>query len=270
MVLGFAVAGALPCAAQNLELLKRDLAAARQDVKSHMDSAGAPDTAAVARAAIDREWSLFEDLVAADLDADGKPATDLGVRDLSPAIVPLGTDAYLVSADLDGLGTVFVVQKANGSFRETWSMRDMASGQTVAHPLLGAWRAEAATGACRLTASEPGLCGPLTAEIARLPDDRAGRPRFSINGYYSGQQGSDLGYQLSVWTWAGSKAIPSLAGFYVQTMDLAAPPHFDAPYLRVRTKEDFQTFFVTAPEPGRQTTWDILVDANGVRDMRRT
>jgi hypothetical protein len=254
--------------------LARQLIAARQDVKSHMPNSydEVPDGTQAAQKSVAHEWSLIEDLVSAELTGRGNSKIYPAVDGLDVSTATLDADTMVVSATLDGLGTVFVIKRQNGEFQPVWRIRDLSSDQLTSQPLLGAHGIEGATGACNggRMGDHPEWCGPMTAGIASLGDDDRGRPYFTVNGYYSAQQGNDVGYELSVWRWDGSSAVPVLVGGYGQTLEIAVGLTFQAPFLSLHVKDGFQTFYVTAPEPGRQMTWTILMVGDGVRDLGKT
>jgi len=101
----------------------RAFIAARQDVQTHCPALDVvPEGTGPARIAVEREWDRLEDLIASKLRANRDSRFEFTMKGLSVDIVPLQADTDLVSANLDGLGTVFVVQKRNGAFRPVWSI----------------------------------------------------------------------------------------------------------------------------------------------------
>lgn len=244
------------------------LAAARADVRSHLaEPLEGLDNSDAAKASLAKLWDETAELVCADLNADGDPHADIRDDGLTVDVVALEPDTDLVSASIDAYGTVFIARRANGEFSPAWTIRDLDHALLGTFPLLAAFGVEAATAACKRDVS---ACGPMTAEIGSLGEDDRGRPQFYVNGYYSTQQGSDVGYQLSVWVWDGSKALPELANTYHQTLDIAPDIRFRAPFLSLHAKDDWTTFFVTSPEPGRQVTWTMMMEGTGVRDLGRS
>ncbi len=273
LALAMGIACATGSGAEGLDASIQQLSAARQVVKSHLQLPfdQTPDGTAASRDAVAREWSLLADLVATDLNARRDPTKDPSLKGFVVSVTSLAPDTFVVSVDIDDLGTVFVINRANGRFRPAWTIHHLTDEQLKANPLLRAFGAEAATAACNnsRTGDHPELCGPMTADIQRFGDDERGRARFSVNGYYSTQQGSDVGYVLSIWRWDNDKsvAVPELVGGYGQTLGTPIGQTFKAPFLTLDVKDWFETFFVTAPEAGRQMKWTILIDRKGVRDL---
>ena len=248
------------------DALLHALTAAQQDVQRHFGKwDDMPDATVSAREAVTREWAILEELIGAKLSANRSTNLDFGLKDLSVAVVPLQPDTDLVSAEIDGLGTVFVAQRKNGAYRPVWRIGDLSASTIAAYPSLAVWSAANATHACPRSSA----CGPMSPFSARLPDDAEGRPRFYINASYSEAMGIEVGYQLSIWTWAGDAAVPALAGTYEQSLEVPTDLQVREQTLSLRAKDDFQTFFVTAPEPGRQMIWTISLAGTGARDLGR-
>jgi len=248
----------------------RAFIAARQDVQTHCPALDVvPEGTGPARIAVEREWDRLEDLIASKLRANRDSRFEFTMKGLSVDIVPLQADTDLVSANLDGLGTVFVVQKRNGAFRPVWSIHDLGTVTIGAYPSLAAWSAKNATKSCQPKGTTSAACGPMNPDVARLPDDTEGRPRFYINASYHQAMGIEVGYQLSIWTWTGQMAVPALVGFYNQSLDVPIELQIRGQTLSLRTKDDFQTFYVTEPEPGRQLIWSISLAGTGAHDLGR-
>jgi hypothetical protein len=263
--ISFAVAAAPACHADDLAALKAQLVEAQAAVRSHT-VAYEPrlDGTQAAQDALEREWSLIEAIVAAEFDANMDVTKQPIADGVSVEAIPLAGETWLVESEDEGLGTVFVARQAAGGFMSIWNIRQLSTQQIAAFPLLSAWSAAGATEPCTDT-DVP--CGPIGGAIGSLGNDDSGRVHFYLNGYYSGQQGEDLGYQLSVWVWDGTAAVPELAREYGQTMEVPVDISFKAPFLRLYEKNYFQTFYVNAPEAGRQMIWTILMTGNGVSDQ---
>jgi hypothetical protein len=259
-----AAAGVTNCVADDLSVLKAQLAEARADVRSHTGQYDTqPDGSQAARDAVEREWTLIEQVVAAELDANLDVAKQPVSDGIAIIAVALAADTWLISADIDGLGTVFVVKQSGDRFKAVWNIRQLNDQQTSAFPLLAGWSAGNAMATCTQT------CGPMRADIASLGESDDGKPRFYLDAYYTSQEGNDVGYQLSVWMWDGGKAVPLIVHDYMQTIDGPAKLEFSAPFLRLHEKDAFKTVFVAAPELGRQMEWTALMEGDSVHDLGR-
>ncbi|MGD0190493.1 MAG: hypothetical protein ABSD74_07115 [Rhizomicrobium sp.] len=262
--IGFAVAVSSSCRADDLASLKAQLAEARTEVRSHTGQYDTqPDGSEAAQGAVAREWSLIEQIAAAELDA----TMDLTKQPIADGVdanaIPLAGDTWLVSADIDGLGTVLVAKQSDSGFRSVWNIRQLDDGQLKAFPLLATWSVADAM------ALREFPFGPMRGSIGSLGSDDFGRPLFYLDADYTAQEGNDCAYQLSVWAWDGGKAVPLLMHPYGQTLEATTGLEFRAPFLRLHEKDAFTTFFVSAPEPGRQMMWTALMEGDGVRDLGR-
>jgi hypothetical protein len=158
---------------------------------------------------------------------------------------------------------VFVVKRTNGGFKSVWNIRQLDDERLKAFPLLATWSVADAM------ALQEFPFGPMWGSIGSLGSDDSGRPLFYLDAGYTAQEGNDCAYQLSVWAWDVSKAVPLLMHPYGQTLEATTGLEFRAPFLRLHEKDEFTTFFVTAPELGRQMVWTSLMEGDGVRDLGR-
>ena len=195
-------------------------------------------------------------------------------RNLRVETVELDARTYLVSVSLGDMGTVFIVTNPDKQSKVAWTIADLAAHPPPGLEILSAWSGEQARLSCRRseTGDEFGFCGPVSSDwyggaIGKLPDQGDGSHRFYLTVGYAQRAGATVGGQLSLWRWTGRTAEPLLARTYVYTMDQKLRLQVDGNLLRVGIKDNFQSFFVTSPEEGRQLVWTIRSDPDRIVDL---
>jgi hypothetical protein len=259
--------------------LQRDYAAAKaiveRDLKAEMVGIGHSPTSAPA---LEREWTIAAGWLAASVDGaatiDAKRAAE-ALHRLDPALdtetLPLTPGVVAVSLGHDQLGTVVVFANSDGHWRAVWNIREEA--ELGRFPLLGAWTAAGAKDNCRDRKADGAWdrCGAMNiASLSALPADSQGRPRFFVDSNYAQIAGETESYQLSIWTWDGSGAVPQLVKPYAQMLETVRSTKPENGLLHIDTKEEFRTFFSCGACEGRQMVWTIRIKPDGVEDLGAT
>jgi hypothetical protein len=220
--------------------------------------------------ALDRAWNLLAEWTAAYLN-EHPGATPKRVKRAAPGgdlqILPLGPRTMLVSANVgDGFGTIFIVDGTRGAFHPVWSIRQRAGRE--AFPRLDAWTAKGATEDCRKAVGDVdwGRCGPLQGNVARLPDDAQGHPRFYVEATYAQMAETTVGAQISFWTWTGSTAEPQFVKRYTYNFEDQSTRFKDGK-LTIRSTDYYRSFFSCGTCIGRQMNWSLRVGPQQIEDL---
>jgi hypothetical protein len=230
--------------------------------------------------ALDHAWRLLADWTASYLN-EHPGATPKRLKRAAPGgdldVVPLGTRTMLVSAQVDGFGTIFIVDGTDGPFRPAWSIRRHAGRE--AFPLLEAWTAKAARQNCRDPDGDAGWrCGPINGTAKRLPDDAQGRPRFYVDADYPELAGMTEGSQLSFWTWTGKNAEPQFVTSYLFNIDGGGPTNIDdgrptqrkgdaLDVVKVRVAENYRMIAPWWDHLDRELDWVFRVGPDRIVDL---
>jgi hypothetical protein len=230
------------------------------------DSAGAPALMEASFAAV-RRWAANyltahpATSAAAFSDAILKVAGDASV-------VGLGGGAFLIAQPDGEAGQVFIVAPGPGGAQTAWTAAQagQAAGPTS---MLRAWIAASAQDSCRDKVAQTAwmTCGPLRADIARLPDRADGKARFFVDATYSQRAGATMGAQISLWTWDGHTASLDLVGPYEWEVDQPVRTHLEGSLLTIHEKGTFKTFFSCGSCEGRQLVWSFKLGPAGVQDL---
>jgi hypothetical protein len=267
-----------PATAQDEAAAKAAFAAAEAALAPHFDDFfldGDPQAPALLK----RKWSAISDWTASYLNAHpGATAEDLmaEAKKLSPnqevQAIKLDDGAFLASAWAGAIGSAFIVAARGGVFAPVWSAGDAAETPPAAFKPLAAWSAANARGECRVTAQPDawGVCGPVSSSIGRLADDRDGARRFYLDATYAQAAGATVSAQFSVWSWNGEKAEPLYLDTYSYMIEQGEGLRVEGDVVKIRTKDEFKTFFACGACPGRQMEWTIRVDSGGVKDLGKT
>lgn len=251
-----------------------DYKSAVAELTSHWDGFQVDDPAALP--ALDRSWSLFADWLAEWRTQYPQATPDLieaAAKSLNPTlaldIVPLDAADDLVAMHDGETGTVFVLHRADDGFAVAWELRGAWKDWGLKYPVLRAWSSVSADDGCRTRVPENQWtsCGPLFAEIARLPDDEKGRPRFAVSGEYAAVAGFTVGMQMSVWTWDGKNASPALAYSYDHLLDDSPVFALKGDVLTVREKREFISFGACGACEGKQVEHRFRIGPAGVADL---
>lgn len=181
---------------------------------------------------------------------------------LSSQCLQLEPGLVLVSAGYGEMGDVFSVTDAGET---PWSIGESPLPDNATFLPLTAWQARRASASCRL--SDRGACGPVHAQLGRLPKDAAGNPRFFVDATYAQAAGATVRGQLSIWTWRGAGAQPLYVQDYEYYMDQPAGVRLQGDRLLVREKGEFKTFVSCGGCEGRQMDRAIEIGPDGVRDL---
>jgi hypothetical protein len=226
--------------------------------------------------ALDRTWSLFAEWLAAYRTQYPQATPDLmdaAAKALNPSlrvdIQPLDASADIVATHDGETGSVFILRHTDGSFVVAWELRNAWKNWGLEFPVLRAWSSVSADDGCRsrLPENQWSSCGPLFADIVRLPNDGHGNARFAVSGEYAAVAGFTVGMQMSVWTWDGRNAKPSLAYAYDHLLDDGAAVALVANVLTVREKHEFLSFSACGACEGKQVEHRFRLDPEGVADL---
>lgn len=177
----------------------------------------------------------------------------------------LAPKVYLIGANVDGFGTVFIADGTDGAYRLAWSIRGRAD--RGAFPILSSWAAAAADRDCKEPdENDPGRCGTLGAQLVRLPDAPAGHARFYVNATYAQMAESTVAGQLSVWTWDGRTAHALFAKRYLYNFDDEGI-RLKGDLMTVRASDSYRTFFNCGMCVGRQMDWRLRIGEDRVEDL---
>ena len=265
------LAAACPAAAGPVED-EAAIHAAEAALQDHFDGLFLDDTP-TAPALLDASFTAVRQWGVSYLNAHpGVSATAFAAAILKVAgdtsVVDLGGGAFLVAQPDGGAGQVFILAPGVGGATTAWSMAQ-ASQAPGANPLLRAWLPARAQDGCRPTVPDSAwaTCGPLQADIARLPDRADGKARFYVDATYSQRAGATLGAQISLWTWNGHTATPDVVGRYDWEVDQTVRTHLAGPLLTIHEKDDFKTFYACGSCEGRQLIWTLKLTPSGVQDL---
>ena len=230
------------------------------------DSPGAPALMEASFAAV-RRWAANyltahpATTAAAFTDAILKVAGDASV-------VGLGGGAFLIAQPDGEAGQVFIVAPGPGGAQIAWTAAQAGQGAGP-NSLVRAWTASSAQDSCRDKVAQTAwmTCGPLRADIARLPDRADGKARFYVDATYSQRAGATLGAQISLWTWDGRTASLDYAGPYEWEVDQPVRTHIEGAVLTIHEKGTFKTFYSCGSCEGRQLVWSLRLGPAGVQDL---
>jgi len=186
-------------------------------------------------------------------------------------VADLGQYLLLVAPSAGESGTVFLLGERDGKSAVLWSIASAGPQRLDPDGLIGAWRAERASGTCREKRAEKdwGACGPLYANVGRLPSDEKGRTRFYVDAGYEQQMGFTIGKQTSIWTWNGTRAELQWIGSYEFMIDQGMGTSFDDDkgVLVIGQKGEFRSFYDCGMCIERPMAQRVLVTKAGVEDL---
>jgi hypothetical protein len=174
---------------------------------------------------------------------------------LTAEAVPLGGDAFAVSASYPRSGTFFVIARGkDGAFRLAWHVKDVARRHLALRDEIGRWAwIEFGWGD-----------GPLAGTVHSLPPGRSGKPRFYVDATASAMAGGTFGSQIGIWEWNGREAQPLFLQSYLVSVD-TGPMHLEGDTLVIPTKGSYRSFFTCGMCKEPEVTLRIGVAPDGVR-----
>jgi len=186
-------------------------------------------------------------------------------------VVDLGQHLLLVAPSVGESGTVFLLGERDGKSAILWSIANAAPQRLDPVGLVGAWKAERASGTCGEKQSEKNRepCGPLYANVGRLPPDEKGRSRFYVDAGYEQTMGATIGKQTSIWAWDGDHAELQWIGAYEFMIDQAMGTSFDEDKgtLEIGQKGEFRSFYDCGMCVERPMEQRVLVTKMDVEDL---
>lgn len=161
-------------------------------------------------------------------------------------------------ADDFATGTFFVVARnPRGQFEALWNVKDLAESHYPKRDEIGRW--------LHLT-RRAYYNGPLSVDqILPLPELANGHQRFLVKAS-QGADGGTVLYQLSIWEWNGSEAVPLLVDAYEQSLG-SGEFRFDGKTIHVPTKERLETLFSCGGCAEPQGSWEIRLTPSGVQNL---
>ncbi len=182
----------------------------------------------------------------------------------------LGHHLLLVAPSVGESGTVFLLGERDGKSTVLWSIASSSPQRVDPGGLVGAWRADRASGTCREKESSTnwGTCGPLYANVGKLPADENGCARFYVDAGYEGNGGT-IGKQTSIWRWDGDHAELQWIGAYEFMIDQGLGTSFDEDKgtLLIGQKGEFRTMSDCGSCIERPMEQRVLVTKAGVEDL---
>ena len=230
---------------------------------------GSPESTKLLKA----EWSILEQWATsylrsypaatpAELEKSIKAVADgFGVT-----AVALDRKTIMVSVAQWEIGTVFLEADRGSGFEVVWRIADSAEGAPKGFEALGAWSPVRATSECRAQPNG-GACGPVHAQIGKLPDDIHGNHRFYVDGHYAQATGFEVGAQLTVWRWDGRKAVPQFVKLYTYMDDQKWFVRQDDNALHVNVRRWFRSFYACGSCEGRQMDWAVAILPDRIEDL---
>ncbi|MGP8260726.1 MAG: hypothetical protein ACLQM6_12330 [Acidobacteriaceae bacterium] len=186
-------------------------------------------------------------------------------------VVDLGQHLLLVSPSVGESGTVFLLGEREGKDAVLWSIASAGPQRLDPDGLIGAWKAERASGTCREKTADKDwvACGPLYANVGKLPPDDKGRTRFYVDAGYEQGMGATIGKQTSIWQWDGNHAELEWIGSYEFMIDQAVGTSFDEDKgtLVIGEKGEFRTMYDCGQCIERPMEQRVLVTKLGVEDL---
>ena len=183
---------------------------------------------------------------------------------LEVSAVRLDRTSLLIGAQVDELGTAFVLRRAaDGGFVAAMAIDEPGTWGGGGPPDLAAWRSDRASFSCRIATKAGPICGPLAPQLLRLPDEADGARRFAVLGSYAQEAGATQGFQLSVWRWDGRAATPLLAFAFAQMADNPVIAGQGPASLVLHAKDDFKRMFACGSCSGRQVEITVALPAQG-------
>jgi hypothetical protein len=186
-------------------------------------------------------------------------------------VVDLGQHLLLVAPSVGESGTVFLLGEHDGKGVVVWSIVNAGPQQLDPDGLIGAWKAERAGSTCR-EKTDPnkwGSCGPLYANVGKLPPDEKGHPRFYVDAGYEQGMGATIDKQTSIWRWDGDRAELLWIGSYDFMIDQGNGTSFDEDkgVLMIGQKGDFRTMYDCGQCIERPMEQRVLITKDGVEDL---
>lgn len=186
-------------------------------------------------------------------------------------VVDLGQGLLVVAPSVGESGTVFLLGERDGKSAVLWSIASAGPQRLDPDGLIGAWGADRASGTCR-EKEDPkswGTCGPLYANVGKLPPDEKGRPRFYVDAGYEQAMGFTIGKQTSIWLWDGDRAELQWIGSHEFMIDQGIGTTFDEDkgVLMIGQKGDFRTMFDCGVCIERPMEQRLLITKSGVEDL---
>jgi hypothetical protein len=183
-------------------------------------------------------------------------------------VAQMGEHLLLVSPSVGGVGNILLLREDAGKSTVVWSIANAGSQRLDPDGLVGAW---GAASDCReKTADKDWVrCGPLYADVGKLPSDDKGGVRFYVDGAYTQAAGGTIGKQTSIWRWDGERAELLWIGSYEFMIDQAMGTSFDEDkgVLVIGQKGDFRTMFDCGECIERSMERRVLVTKTGVEDL---
>jgi hypothetical protein len=183
----------------------------------------------------------------------------------------LGPDLFGFGTSYSEIGTAFLVGKRDGRYRVVWDIRRLPAGDISRFPILASWTVERARETCRSKTDEGkwNQCGPIHGDFQLLPPDSRGNVRFYLDATYAQAAGETVGGQISIWSWNGETATPLLARSYTYDFEDFGV-HFSGGLLKVRAKDEYQSYYSCGACLGRRMDWTIRITPDRVTDQGMT
>jgi hypothetical protein len=186
-------------------------------------------------------------------------------------VVDLGHHVLLVAPSVGESGTAFLLAENAGKSTILWSIANAGPQRLDPDDLIGAWKADRAAGTCREKESPKkwGSCGPLYANVGKLPPDEKGRTRFYVDAGYQQGAGATIGKQTSIWRWDGDQAELQWIGSYEFMIDQGIGTSFDQDKgtLTIGQKGEFRSFYDCGSCIERPLEQRVLITKPGVEDL---
>lgn len=175
--------------------------------------------------------------------------------------ISIGPAIHVVKATYfrdSSTGTFMVVARGgDGHLHALWNIKDVAIKHYAQQDEIGRWAH---------LVSRHYYNGPLdVSKLLPIYPAANGHPRFAVDAYQSADGGTILA-QLSIWEWDGLEAQPLLLQVYQYAADYGSL-QFDGKTLRIKTKEEPETFFSCGMCPEPRGIWTLRITPNGVQDL---
>ncbi len=194
---------------------------------------------------------------------------DCGEKDgVSTSVIAIGPLLFLATQSNGEAGPVFLAGFRGDHPALLWCINNAAAQAVDPQHLLRAWRADRAGEKCReANAKNPsGTCGPLDAEIGKLPTDSAGRPRFYLDAEYAQMAGATSAHQTSVWRWDGDAATLLWIDQHNFVIDQKIGTKFSHGTLTIGEKQEFRSFYGCGSCEERQMVQRLQITPTGIVD----
>ena len=244
--------------------------AANLAAQQHIDEFVRLDDDPSAPALLEAQWEALRQAAGRWLDQHPKTGRStfeaalkaLKPKDLDATAVQLDDHSWLVSVDVGGFGSVFILADHGHGFSSAWAIDRPQTWASRAHGRLKAWSPDRARDSCRTRTPEDKWdeCGPLSGRIGLI----RGSGRFYIEGEYAQVAGVTIGAQLSLWSWNGVSARPIFSRYFNFMADQPWTVRVTANRLDVRSKDDFRRMSACGGCEGRQLVTSFRLTPAGV------